>query len=455
LKTFPIALFFLISAFALAQEHRMQGIITDSIPVDAEGKESYCLYRPSGFDPAVPAPVVFIFDPSGRGRTGITPFIQAADNYGYLLICSNNSRNGPIEKNFGIAERLFRKVLSEYPIRKDKMYLAGFSGGGRLSTALAISSGLFQGVVSCGAGLSINSGFLPTTEKFSFAAIIGDEDMNFSELHHNRKYLKKIGLPNEIFTFSMDHRWPDQQQMLLAFDWLELEAYRKGISFRDTSVVHDIYRRHYQLADDREAANELLGALDGYQWILRNLSRYYRLDSIAERADRIQKGGSYLEQSDALEKALIEEKEYTEIFVQRFHDDLAKKEPRMDWWEKRLARLKEKEQHSGGEQRKMYHRLSYKVFAWAIERAMLREGIETTEQLVFCYDLCIAVYPQYHYPYLQQIENAMTLNDEEMALGYLEKLLQTGFRDKEALNGLPSANRLKNIPGFLELTKDL
>lgn len=433
----------------------MKGEITDSIPVDPQARESYCLYRPSGVDPTLPAPVVFVFDPSGRGRNGITPFIEAADKYGYLIVCSNNSRNGPYEKNFGIADRLFKKVLSEYLINRQRMYLAGFSGGGRLSTALAISSNLFQGVISCGAGLSINSGFLPTTEKFSFAAIIGDEDMNFSELRHNRSYLKKIGLPSEIFTFSMDHRWPDQEHLLFAFDWLELEAYRKALSFRDTALVKDIYIRHYRFAAEREAKKDLIGAMDSYEWILRNITRHFNLDSIVQKVKSIREDPAFQKQSIKLEQVLKEEKEYTEMFVERFHDDLGKKEPRMDWWQKKLEKLKENEQRSGEEYGKMYRRLRYKIFAWAIERAMLREGIETDEQLIFCYDLCIAVYPKYAYAYLQQIEIATRRNDTKIALEYLEKLLDTGFEDKEALMGLPSFSRLKNNPKFLELTQDL
>ncbi len=55
---------------------------------------------------------------------------------------------------------------------------------------------------------------------------MGEADMNFYELIFTRKYLVKTQLPFEIFTPDINHSCPTQDQILLAFDWLQLEAYK-------------------------------------------------------------------------------------------------------------------------------------------------------------------------------------------------------------------------------------
>ena len=51
------------------------------------------------YEPEKPSPAIFIFEPMARGKIGIQPFISAAEQYGYILICSNNSKNGPYDLN--------------------------------------------------------------------------------------------------------------------------------------------------------------------------------------------------------------------------------------------------------------------------------------------------------------------------------------------------------------------
>ncbi len=149
----------LISSFCslLGQESDFPiGEIVDSIAVSKTSNESFALYLPSNYKPNTLSPIVFIFDPAARGKIGIHPFIKAAEKYNYILICSNNSKNGPYDQNFEIASRLFDKIFSDFSINPKRIYTAGFSGGARLASRITVLNEHIQGVIACGAGIASN-----------------------------------------------------------------------------------------------------------------------------------------------------------------------------------------------------------------------------------------------------------------------------------------------------------
>ena len=104
---------FLISISILSQENRLKkGVILDSIWIDHKPGESFSLYLPTQYEAEKAAPAIFIFEPMARGKVGIQPFIKTAEQYGFILICSNDSKNGPYAANYTVANNLFPKVFS-------------------------------------------------------------------------------------------------------------------------------------------------------------------------------------------------------------------------------------------------------------------------------------------------------------------------------------------------------
>ena len=195
--------FFLWAVCVFSQDETpLLGVITDSIPIEASAEESFALYLPETYDADIAFPIIFIFDPGGRGKTGLTPFIEAAKKYQLILVCSNNSRNTAYNENFAIADRWFNEVFTRFKIDQNRLYAAGFSGGSRLASAIGVISGAFKGVVGCGAAFSSNPGQMPyASDHFYYAGLVGKLDMNYQEMIQAGQWLNKIGLPNEIITF--------------------------------------------------------------------------------------------------------------------------------------------------------------------------------------------------------------------------------------------------------------
>lgn len=71
-----------------------RGQIIADVRCADDATESYALYLPSNYTSERAWPVIFAFDPGGRGLNPVQRYQAAAEKYGYILAGSNNSRNG-------------------------------------------------------------------------------------------------------------------------------------------------------------------------------------------------------------------------------------------------------------------------------------------------------------------------------------------------------------------------
>jgi predicted esterase len=452
LKTLPFLILTACYLGANAQVADFQkGRIVDSISVDTNTGESYALYVPNTVRTADPVPLVFIFHPAAQGKQGLQPFLKASETYGYVLVCSNDSKNGPYDTNLQIANRLFNKVLKDYSVDPRKMYTAGFSGGARLASTIAVVTKKIQGVIACGAGFSSDSPYLPFNEDFSYAAITGYEDMNFSELIKTKGWLNKLNISNELFIFDIGHQWPDQEQILEAFDWLQLEAFKKGISVTDMPLVQSLYNKFYGKAHQFEEDDKLLRASYEYERIIRNFSRYFQLDSIQTRLNAILSNKSYGKEKDMLAGSLEDEVALWLKYQKRFTKDLEKGNTKLAWWTAEMHKLTGALATDDFQKNAMIKRLLYKISAAAFETATISDQRLTLDQIIFCFDIAILGTPTEPYLYLKQIENYLLKNNQEMAFDYLERLLNSGFKNFEYLKRSRILEPLKQNPRFSEL----
>ena len=85
------------------------------------------LFVPAGYTPARAWPVIFAFDPGGRGRTPVERYQAAAERYGFIVVGSNNSRNGSTEIP-KILAAMTADVAERLAVDPKRVYLAGMSG---------------------------------------------------------------------------------------------------------------------------------------------------------------------------------------------------------------------------------------------------------------------------------------------------------------------------------------
>ncbi|NNL01865.1 MAG: hypothetical protein HKP39_06280 [Eudoraea sp.] len=377
-----------------AQQTFEPGKVIDSIPVSNTANETFALYLPTSFEPSKESPILFIFDPGGRGRIGVETFIEASESYGHILVCSNDSRNAPYERNFYIAANLFDHIFSRFTIDKDQMVLAGFSGGSRLAWAIALAAGNLTGVIACGAGLSEASHAMLKEHEFSYAGICGNRDMNFGEMLDVKTYLTNKNISNTLFTFNGGHDWPPRADINRAFEWLAIESHIKGKKVKTEEELQKSYRLTYEFAKKSEAEGDLLKEVENYERIYSTYASLYKLDTIATHLNLLKKKSAFKRASKSRTKALAEEKEWTRIFYERFNSDYNQPQNAdMAWWNKKLTQLNNKYANAEIEFQRMLERVQFNLFAIAYSRTNSLIYKSSEEQKIFCIDLGKLVSP--------------------------------------------------------------
>ncbi len=375
------------------QQNYEIGKLIDSIPVSNTASETFALYLPKSFDPSQTSPILFIFDPVGRGRIGVETFMEVAENYGFILVCSNNSRNAPYERNFNIAANLFDHIFSRFTIDDKQMYLAGFSGGSRLAWAIAVAAGNIRGVIACGAGFSEAPSPLLKKQELSYAGIIGNRDMNYGEMLEVKAYLTKANYDNTLFIYEGDHNWPPPRVIARAFNWLDVAAHKKGVKVKAEVELYKSYSDDYNIAVKSESSGNTLQAAAEYERILSTYSSLYTLDTVAARLSRLTKDSAYKRALKARSKALAEEKEWTAILYRQFIKDYEQPEKLdMAWWEKILSQLNTKYATAAVEFQNMLERVKFNLLAQAFSRKNPLLFNPTEAQKRFCNELGQVIY---------------------------------------------------------------
>lgn len=232
--------------------------------------QSYALYLPTSYSAEKPSPIIYVFDPAARGALAVEAIHPAAEKYGYIVAASNNSRNGPLAGGSDAVNALFQDTHQHYAIDDRRLYTAGFSGGARLATQVALfCKTCIAGVIANGAGFPVN---VSPTKKFAFAYFlaIGDADFNFPEMAELRRQLEQIHADYRIRIFDGTHDWAPQEVWNDALCWMDLQAMRSDAFARDAKQIQRIFQEELEQARLLESKGDILAAERDYESIVRD-----------------------------------------------------------------------------------------------------------------------------------------------------------------------------------------
>src|SRR6185437_4520662 len=150
---------------------KVRGTVIDHIACVSDPSQSYALYLPSSYSPARRWPIIYAFDPFARGKVPIEIYKEAAEKYGYIVVGSNNAKNGPSKLEMAAAQAVWDDTHRFLAIDKDRVYTTGLSGAGRFATSFALYcyTCAIAGVISHGAGYPVSES-LPANNHFLYYA---------------------------------------------------------------------------------------------------------------------------------------------------------------------------------------------------------------------------------------------------------------------------------------------
>lgn len=204
----------------------MSGNVTDSISCSGQPQLNYCLYLPSYYSVQKTFPIIFIFDAHADGKLPVSKYQSLAEEFGFVLAGSNNSKNGiPYDSLVNMAREMMQDVSVKISTDGTRRYVMGFSGGARVAGVVASTDNTIAGVIGCGAAYMDESyKSRPGLFCFGFAA---KDDFNLLEMFRMHEYFEQAGIKNYLEVFEGKHEWPDSETMRNAFEMLTLTSPEK------------------------------------------------------------------------------------------------------------------------------------------------------------------------------------------------------------------------------------
>lgn len=264
-----------------------RGQLIEKIVCVKAPNQSYTLYLPANYSTERKWPVLYAFDPAARGQIPVERFREAAEKFGWIVVGSNNSRNGEFQPSIDAWNAVVNDSHERFAIDDDRTYAAGFSGGARLAFYLAIRcSGCIAGVIASGAGFP--PGVTPSPAlHFAVFAATGIEDFNFGEVKSLSDALGKAGMAHRIQDFPGRHDWPPSSVAIEALEWMELQAMKSGKRKRDDTLIESIWQARLQQARELEAAHKIFDAFQIYAALANGFDGLRDMATVAKTVNQL------------------------------------------------------------------------------------------------------------------------------------------------------------------------
>ncbi len=428
-----------------------KGIILDTVPINDSIPDSFALYLPKNFENTGKWPVVFVFDMEGKAVQALRMFQAAAEEQGYILAASNNVYDTlSIPKNIVIANKMFNRVFSLFPIHASRVYTAGYGSGARFASVIPTFIKQIEGVIACGAGIA-RTEILSIKNRFHFIGIVGREDYNYSEMLAQKKMLNRLKFPNHRLFFDGGHEWPRQNYIAKAMEIFTLSAMAKGNLRRDSLFIAKGFAQDLDSIKASIASNKLVQADDLMARTLSVYRPHLDMDSLMERRRLLKKEKAYRALKRNENNQLFKESLIKEDYGYYLEEDvLTYNFNNLGWWNYQMQELEKFCKSQNRAERQMGKRLRGFVNALIEDNIdiVMADRLVDTEALHFLWMLKTITAPQEYRYYLKIISSYAKNEDFGTALFYLEELLKNGYKDRASLYKLEDTALLKITPEF-------
>jgi pimeloyl-ACP methyl ester carboxylesterase len=419
------------------------GKIVDPVVCAADRTQSYAVYIPSKGD-TKPMPVVFFFDSHGVGSLPLNHYKTLAEADGFILVGSNNSKNG---NDWQVTEDIWRKLFADarqrLKIDDHRIYVCGFSGGAKVASYVAIQHPGVRGVIAGGAGLP--DGVSAADFPFSFTALAGEGDMNLTDLTALSAELDKTRTRHRLITFDGKHDWAPAPVMDQAFAGLQLEAMHDGAAARDAAFIDRRMAADRSRVEAFIRADQLIRAVQACRVAI---SYFEGLTPgtawFNDKAATLGKDPRFRQQQQARQALFSQEEKIKTEYMRQFEQgDLG-------YWQQTIKSLQTKAAMATPE-KAMYQRLlAYLSLAfYSISNQSINAGRnEAARHFVDLYKLADATNSEaWYFSAVMDIREGHTPAAESDLLraGVL------GFRDKERLRRQPEFQRAFDAARFARI----
>jgi tetratricopeptide (TPR) repeat protein len=428
------------------------GVVRDSVTVKDKPGQSYSIYLPKNYSVEKRWPIIYIFDPIGRGAFAVNNYHLVAEKYGFILVGSKNSRNGlQWDEIRSIIQDLWSDTHAKFSIDSQRTYVAGFSGGARVaSLAAGLCGSCIAGVIASGAGFS-PAITLSSKIGFDFFGAIGMDDYNYPELIKLKDTLNKLGISSHLAFFDGVHQWMPLETFENAVVWMNIRSIKKGSLPKDEKLISDYINSRAGEADKLASTGHLLFAVREYRSLVDDLEGLANTSTYSQKADQLASLPKFKKavkaETVALEQQASEAKKLMATIDQTPNDQ----QPQMSA-SLMISELEKKESSEDEAVRHVAKRSLAQVYAESLESAMFT--YEPRKQ----YDLAIGnlllatqVSPKNWYA-MYQLGRAYALGHRRRnAVDAIERSIELGLRDRALIEKDDAFIELRGSDDFQKL----
>jgi tetratricopeptide (TPR) repeat protein len=437
------------------------GKIIERVVCLKDAGQSYALYLPLNYATDRRWPVIYAFDPAARGMLPVERFKDAAEKYGYIIVGSNNSRNGSDRPLAEIINAMFDDTQTRFSIDQNRVYTAGMSGGARVAGMVARSlaqslGGGAAGVILCGAGFSEAK---PPEKPLPFPVfgVAGVEDFNWIELRQLHRALDSIGSANRFVTFDGDHTWAPSDFCLMAVEWMELQAMKSGRRGRDEKLIAELFDKMAGQARADESAKRVYEAFLKYEAIAKDFSGLREAPEFAKRADELRSSKEvkdHLKQERTAEQAQLRFSQ--EFFAAREQLRAAENPAVVMMGVKSMISDLRKKAASRDEsvERLAARRALGSFYASMNEEANRHRAAKKYQEAAASLTLAAEVRPDNPQIFFSLARACALGGDKKQALEALKKALELGFTSADEIVGNADFASIRNEAAYKRLIED-
>jgi poly(3-hydroxybutyrate) depolymerase len=453
------AVFALAFHAAKAQETLTPGKITDRVTIEADKTQSYSLYLPSKFDGKTKLPIIYVFDPGARGKTGVEVFADAAEKYGYIVVGSNDSRNGLSgDKLMPIFNNISGDTHRRFAIDDSRIVMAGFSGGARVASIFASLCKCAFAVIGSGAGFWQNI-VVDNKLPFVYFGAAGYDDLNYFELRSLSEKLAAAQATYRIAYFDGQHQWLPASLAEQALAWVELQTMRSNHKMKDNAFIERSFLERTAAADAMFSQKKYVEAEAAYRSIIRDFDGIKDTAAIAEKLKSVSTSAEFKKALKA-EKDEAADYERTSNEFYRFVQNLGRNESRQET----LSRLQSAAQGlrnrstaaEDSASRRTARRVLDGVYISSVEAASaaVQSGEKIDDAFNFL-ELADAMRPKNAYVSYLRAQLFAIDGQKSRALDALAKAVDLGLKNRQLIESEKAFEKIRTAPEFQKILSRL
>lgn len=245
--------------------------------------QTYALYLPSSYTSEKRWPILYFFDPAGRGNRPLVLYRQLAEDYGFIFAGSNNSRNFSSDQAASL-NAIWADTHAHLALDERRTYASGFSGGARVAGAMALGCPQCRiiGVIAQGAGYPSGRG--DSNDRLLYYFAVGNRDFNWPEIVTIRGQREDRGQPYRVNVFTGSHQWAPPEVMRDAIEWFLLKAMQQGTMPRESPFIEKLFQQALAEAEGAGNSKDPLAQLRAYRLLVSDFNGLKECDAEREQA---------------------------------------------------------------------------------------------------------------------------------------------------------------------------